>query len=326
MNESSNYIAFLDLLGIKSIAQFDYESYFDCVMEFQNALEACLKNNIQKKRSTVDVYVFSDCAYFESSQFDSLCLLLRNLRFQLLTKGVFFNAAVTTGTLGHKFVNSYSMSGSVFENKDTVRVCTMQNSFSGAGIKIDDDVASKNEDETIVSCFCRWDEKSGTYSNFTPCYDVMYGSNALSNLRLVVLNFIKTAYIDKRAARYYFTAMKTCVFQMDRTNVQEFVSILKDYKMQDMIIQCITPLYYILVDRIYTIAAEREKKDEEGFDSLFDYRNMQRGIRELLDELTLLFYPKGLTTNINTVSDALITSEHKYLLSKYALIYNMNGN
>lgn len=41
---------------------------------------------------------------------------------------------------------------------------------------------------------------------------------------------------------------------------------------------------------------------------------MQRGIRELLDELTLLFYPKGLTTNINTVSDALITSEHKHLM------------
>lgn len=197
MNKSSNYIAFLDLLGIKSIALFDYKSYFDCVKEFQSALEACLKNNIEKTRETVDVYVFSDCAYFESSQFDSLCSLLRNLRFQLLTKGVFFNAAVTTGTLGHKFVNSYSMSGSVFQNKDTVKVCSIQNSFSGAGIRIDDNIAGKNEDKIIRSCFCRWDEKSGTYSNFTPCYDVMYVSDPLSNLRLVVLNFIKTAYIDK---------------------------------------------------------------------------------------------------------------------------------
>lgn len=324
-NMEKSYIDFMDLLGIKSIASFDYESYFNCVIEFQRCLSRCIENNNDRQRKCIEVHIFSDCAYLESKDFRSLCSFLRNLRFQLLLQGIFFNAAITEGSLGHKFVRNNTLNGSIFQNKDTVKVCTMQTKFGGAGIYIDSLIEDikRYESEITASCFCVWDDSKKDYSKFVSFYDVRYKSNCVENLFYIIRNFIKTVYTDKRAARYYFAAMKTCVTQMKLEEIEDFVNGLIVYKLQKFILESLEPFYYILVDHIYTIFQKDNEETDHHFDCLYDYRNENERLINLLNMLTYMFFPNGVSDNLNNLSNCLISQPNKYLLSKYFLLYNI---
>ena len=329
MIENKNYIAYLDLLGIKSIANFDYESYFRCVAQFQNTLLDCQTANIQKLRNKVHTYIFSDCAYLESDDFDSICIFLRNLRYQLIDKGIFFNAAVTSGTLGQQSIDKNNLIGNLFHCKDTVKVNTMQSSFSGVGIRIDDAIArdkmKNNGKELILSCFSIWNEEKKSFMQFVPFFDLKYKSDPLMIFYSVLKNFIRTAYLDKRASRYYFSAMKTCVSQMNAENISELVGELEKISLSDYINSCLIPLFYIIVDRIYYIATNHYACTSIDYDPIYDSINDDSLIQDILGRLLCIFRINDIIGGVSLVSSCVISNRNKYLFSKYLLLENYDS-
>lgn len=322
-----SYISYLDLLGIKAVAAFDYESYFEHVVDFQKEIINCQRNNKWQGRNKVCVYMFSDCAYLESNDFYALCSFVNNLRMSLLRNGIFFNAAITEGSLGADIINENAVCGIVFQNKDTVKVCTLQNTFGGVGIKIDDKIIEKlpknSQYSNLIakSCFCVWDGKDSNYKKFSQFYDVKYNQKNIDKILFIMINeFLKTAYIDKRAARYYFSSMKTCTSQMTLSEICEFIDMLVKYKLQKNMLQCLKPLYYFLVNSVYDLVYFKCKKDlqfklDDEYDLSLSFKENNVSIKEYLDNLTAFFFTNGFSDNLGEISDCLISNRNKFIMS-----------
>lgn len=327
MGNKKSYIAYLDLLGIKAVASFDYESYFDHVVAFQEEILSCQRSNQKQARNNVYVYMFSDCAYLESNDFLALCSFVNNLRMSLLRNNIFFNAAITEGSLGADTIEEKAVRGNVFQNKDTVKVCTLQNSFGGVGIRIDERIIKKISNNSqlkntiIKSCFCCWDGKGQGYTQFTPFYDIKYNKAKIDNILFIMVNkFLKTAYIDKRAARYYFSAMNTCISQMALPNICSFIDKLLKYKLQKSMLKCLTPLYYFLVNNIYDLIYhnsinDKQFKLEDEYDLSLSTRINNVVLKEYLEKLTSFFFIDGFSDDLDEISDCLITNRNKYIMS-----------
>ena len=295
MGSTKSYIAYLDLLGIKAVASFDYESYFDHVVAFQEEIQSCQQNNLRQKRNKVHVYMFSDCAYLESKDLFALCSFVNNLRMSLLRNNIFFNAAITEGSLGANIIEEKTVHGNIFQNKDTVKVCSLQTTFGGVGIRIDERIIEKTPNNSQLnsiiakSCFCCWNEKEKCYTNFIPFYDIKFNeANADILLVIMVNEFLKTAYIDKRAARYYFSGMKTCISQMALSNTCEFIDKLVKYKQFNL---------------------------EDEYDLSLSIKINDVSIKEYLEKLTSFFFINGFSDNLDEVSNCLISNRNKYIMS-----------
>ena len=327
MGSTKSYIAYLDLLGIKAVASFDYESYFDHVVAFQEEILNCQQNNLRQKRNKIHVYMFSDCAYLESKDLFALCSFVNNLRMSLLRNNKFFNAAITEGSLGANIIEENTVHGTIFQNKDTVKVCTLQTTFGGVGIRIDESIIEKTPNDSKLnsiiakSCFCCWNEKEKCYTNFIPFYDIKFNeANADILLVIMVNEFLKTAYIDKRAARYYFSGMKTCISQMALSNTCEFIDKLVKYKLQKSMLKCLSPLYYLLVNSIYDLIYHNSIKDkqfdlEDEYDLSLSIKINDVSIKEYLEKLTSFFFINGFSDNLDEVSNCLISNRNKYIMS-----------
>ena len=84
-----HYIAFMDLLGTKTMAIANPIHYRKIIEAFHNIIE-----QLRRKYNTVEIYVFSDCAYLEDTNFENLCKLFKDMRERLLEKEICFNAAI----------------------------------------------------------------------------------------------------------------------------------------------------------------------------------------------------------------------------------------
>ena len=130
--EIKHYIAFMDLLGTKAMAIANPVQYRKIIEVFHNVIE-----QLCRKYNAVKIYVFSDCAYFEDTNFENLCMLFKDMREQLLEKEICFNAAICEGALGARKTDSKKYVIVDFNDEQVVKVYGLQSCFTGAGIYID---------------------------------------------------------------------------------------------------------------------------------------------------------------------------------------------
>ena len=145
-------------------------------------------------------------------------------------------------------------------------------------------------------------------------------ANADILLVIMVNEFLKTAYIDKRAARYYFSGMKTCISQMALSNTCEFIDKLVKYKLQKSMLKCLSPLYYLLVNSIYDLIYHNSIKYkqfnlEDEYDLSLSIKINDVSIKEYLEKLTSFFFINGFSDNLDEVSNCLISNRNKYIMS-----------
>ena len=98
-----SYIAYLDLLGTKSFCE-EEELYYDKINKFSDTVVSL--SSILGKSGKIGI--FSDSVYVECSQIEKILEFLTVLRTMLIGDDLFFNAALSSGTLGVESVSKIS--------------------------------------------------------------------------------------------------------------------------------------------------------------------------------------------------------------------------
>lgn len=313
----------MDLLGSKAAAISEPQRYREMIHDFQSIVENLYTKD---KRKQIEVYVFSDCAYFESNNFDFLLRFLRNLREKLLFRGIFFNAAVCEGKLGAKMIidkeSQFSMVD--FQNSQVVKVYSLQSCFSGAGIYIDPDLMNVEEIREhlckmcVRSIYMHIDKFTGK-KTFLKCIDVKFGKSSLELLQYILNMYVKCYVQDKRASRYYYTLFTTYIAEQsidvflkdDMKYIKEIIRIvghIEDFQDRAIIL-------LKLIDRIYTAKIE-EYKEVDSIDLN----------EKLLQPLDYIYKNTNLCRlyNISEYSREIINDRNKALLSEFCFWKKVN--
>ena len=111
-SQEMNYIAIIDLLGIKELAQYEPLKYFNAMRNFLNSIveSSNMLKGEKKKEPKFEIYFFSDCAYLQSSNLIILLEFIRNVRvclFGASEDNHYMTGAITTGNLKAVSINSY---------------------------------------------------------------------------------------------------------------------------------------------------------------------------------------------------------------------------
>lgn len=153
-----SYIAYLDLLGTKSFCE-EEELYYDKINKFSDTVVSL--SSILGKSGKIGI--FSDSVYVECSQIEKILEFLTVLRTMLIGDDLFFNAALSSGTLGVESVSKISYEkddvspnnrsnnekkesnifGVRFTNKEIASIYCKQTNFTGIGIWVDPDIIEK---------------------------------------------------------------------------------------------------------------------------------------------------------------------------------------
>lgn len=306
-------IAFLDLLGIKSIASFSNDLYFKHIQSFQRSVDEC---RFVFGDCGYKIRVFSDCAYIESDRVPPLLKYLQILRKNLFLQEIFFNAAVTSGTLGCSIHEDEKIMCSLFESPDTVKVFSKQSAFSGIGIYVDSSLINhKNKymkNNLVKSSYCLYDKDEYIYSSFERYYDVRYEKNTIPLVRYILMNFTKTITVNKKAARYYLSAICTCInqanFEQLTTQYLPFFFNLKVLEDNQALSQNFISIYYMLINRLYDSLRE--------FSTLKD-NELNRELTKYLDGIIHNSTLKYGLVDIQSISDRIISPKNKHYFSEY---------
>jgi hypothetical protein len=156
-----NYIAYLDLLGIKDLAKYSSKKYFSAMEDFRNHLISSAEIfNDKNFSSKSEIFFFSDSAFIETDDIETLFNYLIYLRQFLNRNELFFTAAITKGNLSaynfngspeinedidktikeliagkHKFLK-----GVIFQSKDISDVYVLQNNLKGVGVFVHESI------------------------------------------------------------------------------------------------------------------------------------------------------------------------------------------
>lgn len=200
------YISYLDLLGTKACAVANSELYREQIEIFHKNILTCFQN-----ATNIKIIVFSDCAYIESSDLLGLCEKLIELRENLLTEEICFNAAICEGELGNRNTSLNEGEITDFESDSVVTVYSMQSCFSGAGISIAPKLCKENMNISglcVKSIYKNINKYSGN-DTYNECIDLKFNRNSIDLLKRILLMYVKCFLADRRAARYYYTLYVT---------------------------------------------------------------------------------------------------------------------
>lgn len=312
-----NYIAFFDLLGIKAIASYNNELYFENINTFQNVLKDCSNKLVGTKYA---IRAFSDCAYIECDNIKKLFDYLIELRETLFMKEIFFNAAITKGNLESRpLTNNDNITCISFNSPETVKVYSMQNSFSGIGVYVDSDIF-KSLDEPLRykyiarSAYCIYD-KDELYNKYESYYDLKYKNITPALMKFLLMNYIKTIALNKKASRYYLSAILTCINQLSyEALTKEYLNLFinnKLYITNKIITYDLLPIHLMLINRLYD--AYIEIQENEG-------KNPNYSIDGDLNSIISISALKDGFDNLQFYSDKLLSKKNKYFLTAYVSI------
>ncbi len=308
-----NYISFFDLLGTKAIASYNPKLYFENINSFQQALQGC---SSILENSNFQIKAFSDCAYVESNDLALLLEYLQNLREILFMKQIFFNAAVTKGQLKSPIQDNTNerIVCVSFRSPETVKVFTMQSQFYGIGVFIDrqmcsDDCKTVWQKYIVNSAYCIG-ETDGVYNKFAPFYDLKYNSVSLQLVKFLLMNYLKTITLNKKAARYYLSALLTCINQLSYDSlVGEYLPLFSNKSVFDSnktLFNDMIPIHLMLINRLYNSFVQSNPKQSPN-----------SGIGEQLDKIIENSALGSGFDNLQIYSDELISKENKYHLTDY---------
>jgi hypothetical protein len=193
------YSSFIDLVGIKDLAEFDSTAYYRNLEYYK---EHVVNNWPVLRDCGGALSLFSDCAFIESPQRAPLFQFLRRLRHQLLIEGIYFKAAVSDKPLGKNETpenerNALGLSLTTF-GVHAATLVGMQESLKGIGIS----VAHSIRDTFICQSF------------FIP-QAPSHQTRLYNDLRLLPTDFqpetldrvfqqmLRTKCVSTRTARYY---------------------------------------------------------------------------------------------------------------------------
>lgn len=205
------YIAFMDLLGIKSIAVYSPSDYHKKITIFQKIIEEQSKIILNNQHTLI---AFSDCAYLQSNDLLNLINFFNRLRQELNERDIFFNAAIQKGDLQINISNQDHERNQfiMFESKETVEVYSRQVKFTGIGINVDDVKNDKSIEHLIVkSCYNERSEKpEQQFKIYKEYYDIIYPKESC-NIDYIFRKLVETFNLDKRASRYYLSGIITLI-------------------------------------------------------------------------------------------------------------------
>ena len=211
-----NFIGFVDMLGTRSVAEYDHEKYTLHVRYFQERVICAAEESFGKHGK---VYMFSDGAYFQANDLPMAILFYEKLRLQLLASsdGIFFQGSLTTGTLGGNVKNkndSTNVTAMSFSSADTVKAYVMQDNFKGIGIFVDPKLLGSRQqkfrDKFVKSIFKPYAEKD----DFICFDDIKYPENKEQSfimLEKALEKYAKTHLVHVPASRYYISMVKSII-------------------------------------------------------------------------------------------------------------------
>lgn len=233
-------IAFLDLLGIKSIALYDIEKYKDAIEYFQQELLNC-----SKSAKDIFIYAYSDCAYVQANDLEQMIIFLREFRFRMLLENLFFNAAITKGKLDASVKTENHNVVVSFNDNQTIQAYMKQVLFKGVGVYIDCDIPEDMEKYVAKSLYQPQYDQLG----FVSFYDIKYKIPSKKNrceymvllMNRIVSEYLKQSFLNKSAARYYISAITTLINGMNLEDI---------FKLENEIVLGLTALGEYLKEEI----------------------------------------------------------------------------
>lgn len=304
------YIAYMDLLGVKSVAAYSPEEYYQTIEIYQNIMSEHILNLPDQHLKSV--YMFSDCAYLESEVLSNLIILLQKIREELMLRKIFFNAAVTQGTLDAKSKIENNVLNSIrFLSRDTIDVYNMQASFTGVGISVDQKLINiPNIASSLVkSCYNIFtsDDKD-KYKVFVEYFDVKYRTDNKITLEFIIKRFIETFCLDSRAARYYLSGIVTILRSMSLEELDKSSDVFFSERVleHNHIQSNFSTIQIVYIDCWLNQTRKKQKID---FDNLSE---ITEKIESLIENSML---KKGVE-DLHRYQPCILGNENKFLLSK----------
>ena len=229
MTQTANYIAFIDLLGTTEYAQEDRQKFYNRLTTFQETIS----NSCSLLAGTGKVYFFSDCAYIESSDVDTLVSYLRDVRRTLLEEECYLKGAIGAGQLNASEPHNSRIIRDPKERKrrketvighcfgdDVVPVYALQAGLKGVGIRVDEKVKKsfENKGYIVQSCYLPVEN-----NRRVECFaDLRFGKDELQDdaLNLLLRNFYVANAKSKKYGRYYLPSIISWINSTDFSNTE----------------------------------------------------------------------------------------------------------
>lgn len=143
----------------------------------------------------------------------------------MLLENLFFSAAITEGKLEASVKTENHNVVVSFNDKQTIHVYMKQVLFKGVGVYIDCDIPKDQEKYVVKSIYQPQHDKM----EFASFYDIKYkippkqnrSEYMVSLMNKIVSEYLKQMFLNKSAARYYFSAITTLINEMDLEDIFE---------------------------------------------------------------------------------------------------------
>lgn len=332
-NDCTTYVAFIDLLAMKHLSKDSPKEYKRITQHFGRGLLDNFKTLGIDSVITENekLFFFSDCAYIQTGNIDSLLSFLKNLSSYLFASKGFFKGGVAKGCLYPEpaFSNNsifeelyvslekYTehINGVFFNSENMIDAYDLQTNLKGVGISIHPNIVSNIKDKNlfIKNIFILHKDKL----EFAEYYDIKMAFNlsndtgdypALDAIDFFLTKALESTVQGSKYDKYYFSIicniiLSTDFFILDLQNVEERVNELftltGKYK---KLFERIPWLMYIPI-KILDIL----KDDEEYFNCAVDI--MYHGNREL----------KKMLESCVVIQQCLLSSTSKKLILKALL-------
>ena len=192
----------------------------------------------------------------------------------------------------------------------------MQNNFSGIGVYIDPDIYHSMNETTreqyiIKSAFCIYD-KDESYTRYESYYDLKYNNVTPFLMKFLLMNYIKTIALNKKASRYYLSAILSCLNQVTYYElINEYLDLFLNENLLTInktIFYDLLPIHLMLINRLY---------DSFGEISSNKHANPNYSMCEELDRLMEKSALIEGFDNLQLYSDKLLSKKNKYLFTTY---------
>lgn len=215
--DDSSYVGFLDLVGVRELARSDRNKYFNVLFNFREKVKETVQIFQSKPQdSHPEVYLFSDCIYYQVNSLEGVLDFTQTLRHLLMMDAetpIFFTGALGVGSLNPETLEpgSHRASGFVF-GTDASSVYCEQEILRGIGVNVTslaDSVSRKHGEKhacTPNAFLNRVDSIS-----LDSFYDLKFNANTLTEREDVFSRCFKSfsdAIVQSpRFSRYYVPLM-----------------------------------------------------------------------------------------------------------------------
>lgn len=212
-DQGMGYSAFIDLVGIRALAERSAQDYYARLAGFHSRVWQ--RSHVLRKGH---VYFFSDCAYIECESATYLIEYLRELRNQMFIDGYYFRGAVGSFVLEAKSAAQLEFSGSTdskfvtghYFGMGAAQLFGLQERFKGIGFYVDESIATALSEASrqkylVNACYVTQSNtrESVAYTDISLSRDEL----KFENLERVVKHLLAAKSLSKRLGRYYISLL-----------------------------------------------------------------------------------------------------------------------